>query len=63
MQQMRDSWLTELFQSELPDHQGHLEEERVVSLMRRINTTITPTLITQKLKVTHHQTYPFYPET
>ncbi|NP_001191617.1 phospholipase C [Aplysia californica] len=49
MQRMRDSWLLELFQSASPA-EGTLEEERVVSLMRKINTTITPSVICQKLK-------------
>ncbi|XP_055899262.1 inactive phospholipase C-like protein 2 isoform X5 [Biomphalaria glabrata] len=49
MQRMRDTWLLEMFESASPDD-GTLEDNKVVSLMKKMNTTITTSLISQKLK-------------
>ncbi|XP_046546164.1 LOW QUALITY PROTEIN: inactive phospholipase C-like protein 2 [Haliotis rubra] len=50
LQQMRDTWLLELFEKADSGQSGLLEETEVVKLMRRINSTITTSVIYQKLK-------------
>ncbi|XP_041365135.1 inactive phospholipase C-like protein 2 isoform X2 [Gigantopelta aegis] len=50
MQQMRNSWLLELFEKADSLNSGVLDENEVVNLMRKINATVTIPVIYQKLK-------------
>ncbi|XP_071181783.1 inactive phospholipase C-like protein 2 [Mytilus edulis] len=50
MQQMRDSWLQEMFDAEADQSTAMLDESGVVRLMQKLNSNIAPTRVQQKVK-------------
>ncbi|XP_055957983.1 inactive phospholipase C-like protein 2 isoform X2 [Patella vulgata] len=50
MQRMRDSWLLDIFTNADPENSGLIADSEVVKLFKRINDTITTSVISQKIK-------------
>ncbi|XP_078331805.1 inactive phospholipase C-like protein 2 [Crassostrea virginica] len=50
MQQMRDSWLQEMFEMEASQSAGTLDEKGVVNLVTKLNNNIAPSRVQQKVK-------------
>ncbi|XP_048779849.2 inactive phospholipase C-like protein 1 isoform X2 [Ostrea edulis] len=50
MQQMRDSWLQEMFETEASQSAGTLDEKGVINLVTKLNSNIAPARVRQKVK-------------